>query len=205
MHRLLFWEFREQFPDFSWKTLPAWANVRDALIDDNVPGFGIRRTLMGGNLSFSLIAEILNRKAWKIFRHLIENDLEELEKAIPLEEIVCHVVSQFFDKEAIPVLEMLEEARPGIIAGFRDALGQNLLWYGMANPQSCRFHPNCQLTAFLIQHGCSPDHLTHIGLSWDFLTNSLSDKQKSHIWGKRWSANKLLSEEQPNIWERQRA
>jgi hypothetical protein len=186
----------------SWRMLPNWANVRKHLADDDVPGFGISRTFVGGCISFSLIAEILNCRAWQIFRHLLENELEELEKAIPLEEIACYLVSQFYDREAIPVLEMLETVRPGIIAGFRDAFGQNLLWYEMANPRSCWFHPNSNLTAFLLQHGCSPESPTHIGLSWRFLTNSLSDKQKSHIWRRRWSANKQLPEEQPNIWEK---
>ena len=183
-----------------WMMLPCWESVRKELNGDFVPGFEIGRAMLGGNLSFSLIAEILNQNAWHIFRHLLENNLDELERVVPLEEIACHAVAQFPDGRAIPVLEMLEETRPGLIAGFRDAFGQNLLWYEMANPRTCWFHPNCRLTPFLLELGCSPEHPTHIGLSWRFLTNSLTDKNKCHLWGRCWSINKLLPEEQPNIW-----
>ena len=183
-----------------WRMLPGWESIRKEIDRDFVPGFEIGRTILGGNLSFSLIAEILNDGAWNIFRHLLQHNLDELEPVVPLEEIACHVVAQFPDNRAIPVLEMLEKVRPGLIAGFRDAFGQNLLWYEMANPRSCWFHPNCRLTSFLLERGCSPELPTHIGLSWRFLTASLSDKNKLHLWGRRAALNKQLQNEQPNLW-----
>lgn len=186
-----------------WSTLHSWKAIRKEIEEDSVPGFEMGRTMLGSRLSFSIIAEILNSGAWKIFRYLLENDLEELEKNVPLEEIACHAVSQFPDKEAIEVLNILEEIRPGITGNFRDAFGQNLLWYGMSNPRSCWFHPNCRLTAFLLDHGCSPELPTNIGLSWRFLTDSLTDRHKDSLWRSRITVNRNLAEEQPNLWSKQ--
>jgi len=191
-----------------WRTLPGWAGVRSDIEGDNVPGFEMGRVMRGGGLSFSLIAEILNNGANKIFRHLLENDLEELEAAVPLEEIACHVTAQFPDQYSVPVLELLEEVRPGIVGQFRDVFGQNLLWYGMHNPLTCWFHPQCKLTAYLLEKGCSPDAPTTVGLSWKFLTDSLTNEHKDWLWLRKFSAMKLeyeqLEEQQPNLWSKKR-
>lgn len=186
----------------TWRTLPGWARIRQEITDDFVPGFEMGREMLGGRLSFSVIAEILNCGAWNIFRHLLENDLEELEQAIPLEEVACYMVAQFPDSNAIAVLEMLEAVRPGLVGGFRDAFGQNLLWYAMVNPRSCWFHPNCRLTPYLLEHGCSAELPTNIGLSWRLLTDSLSDRQKNYLWSKRLTMNKEWLVEQPNLWRK---
>lgn len=183
-----------------WNTLPGWKNVRQDIHDDCVAGFAMERTMLGNTLSFSIIAEILECGAWKIFRHLLEHELEVIDKLFPLEEIACHAVAQFSDSRAVAALEILEDARPGLTGQFRDALGHNLLWYGMHNLRSCWFHPDSKLTAFLTEHGCSPELPTHIGLSCRFLTDSLTDKNKALIWRKRRSVNKHLAAEQPNLW-----
>ena len=184
----------------SWRTLHIWENLRQELEEDFAPGFELRRTMLGICPSFSLLVCIINCRAWNVLRNLLSNCLTEVEKVVPLEEIACHAVAQLPDDTAITVLEILETVRPGIIAGFRDAFGQNLLWYEMANPRTCWFHPDCRLTAFLLKHGCSPDHPTHLGLSWRFLTDSLGDQSKKLIWNRRTAVNKKLTEEQPNLW-----
>jgi len=186
-----------------WNTLPGWNGVRQEIAEDCAPGFGIKRTMMGCRLTFSIIAEILDCGAFGIFRHLLENELQELEEAVPLEEIACHVVAQFPDSQAIPVLDILEEARPGIVGGFHDVFGQNLLWYELTNVRTCWFHPNCQLTTYLLEHGCSPDAPMNIGLSWRNLTNALDDQKKSFLWGRKFSPRlKLMEQSQPNIWNK---
>ena len=186
-----------------WNTLPRWNGVRKEIAEDSVPEFEIKRAMLGCRLTFSIIAEILNCGALGIFRHLLEHELKELEEAVSLEEIACYVVAQFPDRQAIPVLDILEKTRPGIVGGFHDVFGQNLLWYELTNVRTCWFHPNCQLTAFLLEHGCSPDTPMNIGLSWRYLTNALDEKQKSFLWERKfWTPHGPKEQSQPNIWEK---
>ena len=189
-----------------WRMLPRWTGVRSEIRGDNVPGFEMGRVMLGCGLFFSLVAEILDNGAWKIFRHLLENDLEEMEAIVPLDEIACHVVSQFPDSRSIPALELLDEFRPGLVGQFTDAFGQNLLWYGMHNPSTCWFHPGCKLTAYLLAQNCLPEAPTNIGLSWRFLTDGLSRENKDSLWRRKFPAmlpgHEKLAEEQPNLWSK---
>ena len=154
--------------------------MRQAIADDSVETFMIWRDISGKKLSYSLLMEIMKNGAVRIFTELLKEG-KVLEKEISPEELCVCCASQLEDAASVPMLETMEGLFPGILKNFRDRWGRNLLWYAAANRRTAFFHPFCQLTPFLLKHGCDPENENQLGLSWRRMLTGLSLSQKRRL------------------------
>ena len=160
--------------------------VIQSLQEDNAPAFAIHSQMSGQKLSFSLLMEIFQKKAFHIFRHLLENG-KITDQIISLPELCCLLAVQMPDEISVPALAFIEETHPGLVKDVHDVFGRNLLWYALHNQKTGWFHPDCRLTPFLLKCGCDPQNPTTVGLTWQEVTASLSLEQKMALMGKRYS------------------
>ena len=158
--------------------------LRQAIRDDIVPAFAIHLGMTGRHISFSLLVEVLENKAVSIFRHLLENNLLN-DNIIPLPELCCYLAAWFHDDISVPMLAILDELYPGLIKGVKDIFGRNLLWYAVQNMKTAWFHPDCQLTPFLLEHGCDPQNENQLGLTWQAVTDGLTQNWKIKMMRRR--------------------
>ena len=160
--------------------------MRQALREDHLPVFAIHMDMSRRNVSFSLLAEVLNNGAVSIFRYLMEKGMVT-DDIIPLPELCCFLAARFQDNVSVPMLAILEELYPGLIRSVTDVFGRNLLWYAVQNMKTGWFHPDCKLTPFLLEHGCDPQNVNQIGLPWQMITNELTMKFKKQLMRKRYN------------------
>ena len=160
--------------------------MRQAIDEDSVEPFMIYRDMCGKKLSYSLLCEIMRKKALKIFAALLKEG-KVFEQMISPEELCICCASQFEDAVSIPVLEIMEGLFPGILKNVRDRWGRNLLWYAAANRRTAFFHPFCRLSPFLLEHGCDPDNENQLGIPWRRVVTRLSLYQKKRLLCQRYS------------------
>ena len=154
--------------------------LQKAIVEDDVPSFELLRNMEGRRVCFSLLAEILNTGKFAILRNLIAHGGIPRD-VMTLEQLCCYCAAQFPDGQAVPILTLVEEERPGFLKGVRDDFGRNLLWYTVFNKNTGWFHPDCELTRFLLEKGCDPDNENQLGLSWREVTDSLTYHQKREL------------------------
>ena len=171
------WEMLRAMMGRRWQTLRLPEMLRSAIDEDDPGKFNIARDMSGQNLSFSLLGEVMAKKSLKVFRMLLKES-ELLDKIIPLDELCGYCAGFFDDDRSVPFLDTIEETFPGTLKKIRDAWGRNLLWYALHNHKTIWFHPKCQLTQCLLKHGCDPDNVNQLGLSWRYVTENLSFVQK---------------------------
>lgn len=172
-------------------------DMRQAIRDDDLPVFCLNLTICGTSISVSLLEEIMRYGGPKIFTYLVEENMIK-PNVFPLHELCCFIVTHFRDAVSIPLLTALEEHSPGLLQSVHDAFGRNLLWYELYNWETAWFHPNCRLTSFLLEHGCDPNNENHLGMSWRFVTDNLTKKQKTRLLEKRYKhCCFALQDEQP--------
>jgi hypothetical protein len=171
--------------------------MRQAIRDDDIPAFCLNLNFCGRSISVSLLEEIMRYGGPKIFSYLVEENMIK-PNVFPLPELCCFIVTHFRDTVSIPLLTALEEHSPGLLQSVHDTFGRNLLWYEMYNWETAWFHPNCRLTSFLLEHGCDPNNENHLGMSWQFVMDNLTIKQKTHLLEKRYKhCCFALQDEQP--------
>ena len=158
--------------------------MRQAIRDDDIPAFCLNLNFCGRSISVSLLEEIMRYGGPKIFSYLVEENMIK-PNVFPLPELCCFIVTHFRDAVSIPLLTALEEHSPGLLKNVKDVFGRNLLWYEMYNWETAWFHPNCKLTSFLLEYGCDPTNKNHLGMSWQFVTDNLTIKQKTYLLVKR--------------------
>lgn len=159
--------------------------MRQAIEDDNAGAFMIYRDMSGKKLSYSLLAEIMRKKALKIFAALVKSG-EVFGQVISPEELCVCCASQFEDDASGPLLETMEELFPGILKSVRDRWGRNLLWYAAANRRTAFFHPFCRLTPLLLKYGCDPENENQLGIPWRRMVTGLSLYQKKRLLWQRY-------------------
>ncbi len=164
----------------SVQTLSISKELEKALVEDDVPTFEILRLIEQEKINYSLLERILLEKSTSILRHLLEDDLIPKD-VISLEEICCTCAAMFPDSYSVPLLNTIEEARPGTIKSVTDEFGRNLLWYALHNRLTGWFHPNCKLTPFLLEKGCNPNNQNQVGISWREVTDGLTPSQKTTL------------------------
>lgn len=171
--------------------------LQQAIRNDDIPTFCLNLNLCGKSITISLLEEIMRYGGPKIFSYLVEENMIK-PNVFPLPELCCFIVTHFKDAVSIPLLTALEEHIPGLLKNVKDAFGRNLLWYEMYNWETAWFHPNCKLTSFLLEHGCDPNNENHLGMSWQFVTDNLTMKQKTYLLEKRYkNCCFALQNEQP--------
>ena len=171
--------------------------MRQAIRDDDIPAFCLNLDFCGKSISVSLLEEIMRYGGPKIFSYLVKENMIK-SNVFPLPELCCFIVTHFRDAVSIPLLTALEEHSPGLLKNVKDTFGRNLLWYEMYNWETAWFHPNCKLTSFLLEHGCDPNNENHLGMSWQFVTDNLTIKQKTRLLEKRYKhCCFALQDEQP--------
>ncbi len=153
--------------------------IETALREDDGAAFAICLDTSVMNFTYSLLWEVLSSGAKTVFRVLLESD-KIPEEVISLSELCCLLVTRFPDKSAVPMLEIIEEVKPGTVEAIRDAFGRNLLWYANYNKNTLWFETDCEmsLTHFLLEHGCDPENTNTVGLSWREVCESLTKTQK---------------------------
>ena len=152
------------------------SELQSALDEDNVPLFEMRRNLEGRRMCFSLLMRIINGGKWSIVKHLVANDGIPKD-VMTVEELCCYCMAWFNEELGWPLLEAIEEARPGFLKNVHDFLGRNLLWYAVFNDNIAWFQKDCILTSFLLEAGCDPDNQNQLGLSWREVTSDLTPEQ----------------------------
>ncbi len=173
------WEMIRVINGRRWQTLKLPDIVRDAIEKDAPERFVIAVDISAVEFSsFSFLAEIMDKRAFNIFCFLIKNG-QLPGKIISMEELCAYAAAFFDDQSSLPFLRAIEEFHPGTLKTIRDEWGRNLLWYAVHNKKTGWFHPNCKLTPFLIEEAhCDPENKNHLGLSYDFITESLTCEQK---------------------------
>ena len=186
-----------------WQTLRLPEMLRNSIEEDNPGKFNISRDMSGQKLSFSLLGEVMEKKAFKIFRMLLKEE-ELFQKVIPMDELCAHISGSYTDDLSVPLLCSIEEVFPGTLKEIRDGWGRNLLWYALHNRKTIWFHPKCGLTKCLLQYGCDPDNTNHLGLSWRYVTDNLSwdQKRQQMLWRYgtsriSWAQGNILRRAQP--------
>lgn len=160
--------------------------MRQAIIDDNAEAFMIYKDISGIKLTYSLLAEIMENRAFRIFAGILE-DRDILKRVIPVEELAACCTIQFEDPASTAFLECIENAYPGTIKNARDIWGRNLLWYAVYNRKTAFIHPSCKLTELLLRHGCDPDNQNQLGFSWRYMVKNLDLCQKKSLWARCFS------------------
>ena len=186
------WEMLRYLCGRRWQTLRLPTIVREAINNDQPEKFALAMDISGQKFSsFSLLAEILDKRALKIFRFILENGTIP-GKIIPMGELCAYIVSSFDDKTATSLLYIIEELHPGVIREVKDFWGRNLLFYAVQNMETGWFHPHSQLTVFLLfEAKCDPEKEDHLGLSYKFITESLTLKKKEQQMRRRYGNSKI--------------
>ncbi len=138
---------------------------------------------------------------------LLEND-KIPDEVIPLSELCCLLVANFPDAKAVPMLEIIEEVKPGTVGAVRDAFGRNLLWYAIHNLETLWFASDCvtSVTRFFREHGCDPENANQAGITWIDLCETLNDDQKKHFYELRNRYGETFSQSVwPDWWRYWRA
>lgn len=179
------WQMFQYIHGRRHQTLKLPEAMRQAIRDDCCPVFAIHLDMTGKRITYSLLVDILESNAVGIFRSLLENKLIT-DAIIPLPELCCLLVTRFPDEISIPMLTVLDELNPGLIVSVKDEFGRNLLWYAVHNMKTGWFHPDCQLTPYLLAHGCDPQNVNQLGLSWQTVTDNLSFGRKKFMMSRRY-------------------
>ena len=179
------WEKLQYIHGRRHQTLKLSDAMRQAIHEDNAPGFAMHLDMSRCNVSFSLLMEVLQNGAAGIFRYLLENNM--LAKVITTSELCCFLTAWFQDSLSVPLLTILDELQPGLVKSVRDVFGRNLLWYAVQNMKTGWFHPDCRLTPFLLEHGCDPQNTNQIGLTWQMITDGLTEKHKEQMMRRRYN------------------
>lgn len=182
-----------------WQTLKLPELVREAIEKDIPEQFIIAVDISALEVStFSFLAEIMDKKAFNIFRFMVKNG-QLPGKIISMEELCAYAAASFDDNSSLPFLRAIEEFHPGTLKNFRDEWGRNLLWYAVHNRKTGWFHPACRLTPFLIEEAqCDPENKNQAGLSYNFVTESLSCEKK--IQQMRWRYEPVSYVWQNSAW-----
>ena len=158
----------------------------------------IYKDISGKKMSYSLLAEILQKKAVKIFSAVLESG-EITRCVMPLDELAVCCTAQFEDSLSVQLLQSIEQYRPGTLKSVHDRWGRNLLWYAVMNRKTIFFHPYCRLTKFLLQSGCDPQNSNQLGLSWKYMIRNLNFILKERFVKWRHSHCSALKQSQPLI------
>lgn len=180
------WQMLQYIHGRRHQTLRMPDAMRQAIREDNLPAFAMHLDMARMNVSFSLLAEVLEYGAVGIFRHLLENRMLS-DDIIPLDELCCYLATWFHDGVSVPMLGIIDGIHPGFVKDVRDHFGRNLLWYAIQNMKTGWFHPDCRLTPFLLEHGCDPQNTNQVGLTWQEITDGLSLEQKSQMMRRRYN------------------
>jgi len=180
------WQMLQYIHGRRHQTLRMPDSMRQAIREDCLPVFAMHLDMAKMNVSFSLLAEVIEYGAVDIFRYLIENKMIA-DDAIPLPELCCYLTARFHDGISVPLLNVIEEFHPGFIKDVKDFFGRNLLWYAVQNMATGWFHPDSRLTPFLLAHGCDPQNENQVGLTWQAVTDGLSMVQKEQMMRRRYN------------------
>ena len=170
----------------STQSLHLSTKLEQALLHDDTPSFEILRLMEQKRITYTLLEKLLLNKSTSILRYLVENDLIPKD-VMSLGELCCTCATQYPDTYSVPLLNTIEEARPGTVKSVLDDFGRNLLWYALHNRLTGWFHPNCKLTKFLLEKGCDPDNQNQVGLSWQEVTDGLTLQQKTKLMTARYT------------------
>lgn len=179
------WEKLQYIHGRRHQTLKLSENVHQAIREDCLPVFAMNLDIQDRNVSFSLLAEVLQYGAVGIFRYLMENKMVA-EEIITPSELCCYLATWFQDSISVPMLTVMEELHPGLVKDVKDVFGRNLLWFAVQNMKTGWFHPDCKLTPFLLEHGCDPQNNNQIGLPWQMVNDGLTMKLKEQMMCKRY-------------------
>ena len=138
--------------------------VRKAIVSDHVSVFEMDRQLHGKGIHNSMLAFLLLHHAVKCFLYLLSHFPEKVCRIRTAEEWLFTVCRCSSADMAIPIIQAIEQYRPGIVANARDPWGNTLLWNTLQNR-----NPTEELQKYLISHGCDPDASNQWGLSFTII------------------------------------
>ena len=189
------WKFLRHVKGRSWQPPRALnGKLLEAVKKDLMETFLIYLDMTGLTINYGMVMKIIKAKACNILNTLLK---EKLISEFTLEELCVFCVSQLNDKEAIEVLDIIEKHSPGIIKNTRDDLGRNLLWYLLNNRHTIFFHPCCRLTPYLLAKGADPGNTNTLGLSWQFICDSMTREHKLSLLRTRSRAGQKLPDTMP--------
>ncbi|GEM_PF-6340609 len=142
---------------------PMRKKLLECIEDDDLPEFGLHYAMCCQHGNWTLLQDVLQKDAKKIFAWLVENDTDVFHSVNPYHLMVYCVVN-LKSERAIEALRCIERRFPGTASQI-DAFGNNLLWYTLHNHYS-GVEPIGKLIIFLCQCGCRMDTTNHLGLSY---------------------------------------
>ncbi len=142
-------------------------------MEDSVSVFEMNRQMAGRNITITMLQCLLHHNAVKCFIYLLAHFPKKVYKYRSAEEWLFTVCRNYPPKTAIPIIQWLEEDKPGIVANARDPWGNTLLWNTCVN-RDCQVN---EIQEVLINLGCDPDLENQWGLSF-----RLVQENKLEIW-----------------------
>jgi len=130
--------------------------------EDSVSIFEMNRQMAGRNITNTMLQILLHFDAVKCFLHLLAHFPKKVYKCRSADEWLFTVCRNCSPKTAIPIIQYLEEDKPGIVSSTRDPWGNTLLWNTCAN----RDRRVNEIQKVLIDLGCDPDVENQWGLSF---------------------------------------
>ena len=143
------------------RKLKGSADFLEGIRQDSVSIFEMHRQMAGCGIAIAMLLYLLRFDAVKCFTYLLAHFPKKVYKCRSAEEWLFTVCRCSSEDTAIPIIQSIEEDKPGIVARARDPWGNTLLWNTLQN--SCQVG---KLQEFLISLGCDPDALNQWGLSF---------------------------------------
>ena len=144
----------------------------EAIDRDSPSGLLMPLAIAGRRLPASYMQAVLQKKAVKIVMTLL-GDAPNLSffRWITPKQLFFYVCANWNNDETIPLVELLEKKKPGLVKNSADAFGHDALWYTLY--QRDRFNRATEaarritdpLDQKLIELGCDPDRENDLGLS----------------------------------------
>ena len=185
------WRGLRWFADWSKRvvTLNFSPRMEDALQEDDPVRFLMLSDMEGVGVSASFLITLMLQQKHAILRALIVNNRIP-KNVMLLEELCIFCAANFADNQSVPLLGFFDKISPGILRRTHDVFGRNLLWTAVFNKYTGWFHPNCQLTPFLLEKGCDPDNRNPLGLTWREITDNLTFSQMRLLMQERYYSNR---------------
>jgi len=95
---------------------------------------------------------------------IIEHHLDEIEAAVPPQDIVFYCVSTL-PSDSVRLISAIEARHPRLVAQARDLFGNNALWYGLF--RTGRNECESAVEQRLLELGCDPTVPNCYGLSYN--------------------------------------
>ena len=138
--------------------------LRKAIGEDVPPRFSITLSICNKKLSSNLFLYLIRNEA----KNILLANLQALKQFIPFTDLVLFSASSLHPRLALPLLNAMEAAEPGVIRNAADIFGNNALWYLLYRKANTWNDPGDgkPIEKALLESGCDPNQPNCLKLSY---------------------------------------